>query len=331
MLPPDIGLAVERRQRPRGAQQGQLRAQPIRAEPHAQPGRILQHRVGHLDGGQQVPRRLDPLADAGVLRPPLGGEAGAVPVERVAAPYDSDPRRDLAGRLHLDRQPESVEQLRAQLALLRVAAADQHEARRVADAQAFPLHHVLAGRGHVDQEVHQVVLQQVHLVDIQEAAVGAGEQAGFERLLAAGQRAFQVERAHHPVLRRPQRHVDHGYRGHVLRCLAGRAVPALGAEPRLALRCAIVRASRHHGHSRQQAGQRAHGGRLAGAAVAEHQDAAHRRVGGGDQQRLFHFVLADDGGKRKGLPHQAAVRRGSGRSCMDATVAGRSAALKPAR
>ena len=48
-------------------------------------------------------------------------------------------------------------------------------------AQTLALDQVLARRSDVDQQVHQVILQQVHLVHIQEAAVGAGEQAGLER------------------------------------------------------------------------------------------------------------------------------------------------------
>ena len=49
--------------------------------------------------------------------------------------------------------------------------------------------------------------------------------------------------------------------------------------------------------------ERTHGGRFAGAAVAEDEHAADRRIDGGDQQRQPHLRLADDCGKRKGLRH----------------------------
>jgi hypothetical protein len=101
----------------------------------------------------------------------------------------------------------------------------------VADAEPLPLDHVLAGGGGVQQEVHKVVLQQVHLVDVEETAVRAGEQPRLERLDALGQRPLQVERADNAVLGGAQREIDDGDR----RALALQrsvlpARPALSAE-----------------------------------------------------------------------------------------------------
>ena len=56
----------------------------------------------------------------------------------------------------------------------------------------FAFDHILTGRSDVQKQVNQVVFQQVDLVDVQKAAVGAGQQPGFENFLS-GQRAFQVE------------------------------------------------------------------------------------------------------------------------------------------
>ena len=112
-------------------------------------------------------------------------------------------RRDLAG------EAEAVEQLRAQLPLLRVAGADEHELRRMAQAQALALDGVDARGRHVEQEIHQVVLQQVDLVDVEEAAVGLGQQPRLERLDPGAERPLQVEGADHPVLGRPERQIHH--------------------------------------------------------------------------------------------------------------------------
>jgi len=49
--------------------------------------------------------------------------------------------------------PEAVEQLRAQLALLRVARADEDEAGRVGDGDALALDGVPAGGGRVEEDV----------------------------------------------------------------------------------------------------------------------------------------------------------------------------------
>ena len=79
-----------------------------------------------------------------------------------------------------------------------------------------PLDHVLPRGRHVDQQVDQVVLQQVHLVDIQKAPVRPRQQPRLERPLPPRQRPLQIQRANHPVLRRPQRQIDHR-NGHHLR------------------------------------------------------------------------------------------------------------------
>jgi len=61
------------------------------------------------------------------------------------------------------------------------------------DAESLPLDDVLAGRGNVEQQVDQMVLEQVDLVDVQESAVGPCEQARLEDLLAVGERALEVK------------------------------------------------------------------------------------------------------------------------------------------
>jgi hypothetical protein len=79
--------------------------------------------------------------------------------------------------VHVDGQSEPVQQLRAQLALLGVHRADQHEARlvRVRDPVALDVHP--AHRRGVQHDVDEVV-RQVDLVDVEHAAVGAGQQSG---------------------------------------------------------------------------------------------------------------------------------------------------------
>ena len=77
----------------------------------------------------------------------------------------------------VDAQPEAVEQLRAQLALLRVHGAHQHQPRRVRQRHALALDGVDAHRGGVEEHVDEVVVEEVDLVDVEEVAVGGGEQA----------------------------------------------------------------------------------------------------------------------------------------------------------
>ena len=199
----DLDVAVEAGQRARGADQRQLAAQAVGAEPDAELRRPLDRRIGHHDIREPTARGHEAAAHPALLLLPLRNERRRVALERVAPAHHLDPVGKVVRRPHLDRQAEPVEELRPQLALFRVTAADQHEPGRVADAQALALDHVLARRRHVEQQVDEMVLQQVGLVDVEEAAMRAGQQTGLERLLAAGQRALQVQRADDAILGRP--------------------------------------------------------------------------------------------------------------------------------
>ena len=99
-----------------------------------------------------------------------------VGLERHAPANHLDPHVDVARGEHVDRQPEPVEQLRTQFALFGIHGADQHEPGLVAvrDTVAFHVHP--AHRGRVEQHVDQVVVQEVDLVDVEDAAVCARQQ-----------------------------------------------------------------------------------------------------------------------------------------------------------
>ena len=110
--------------------------------------------------------------------------------------------------MHVDRQPEPVQQLRTQFALFGIHRADQHEPRLVAvrDAVALDVHP--AHRRGVEQHVDQMVVQQVDLVDVQHAAVRARQQSRRERVLAVAQHPLQVQRSDHAVLGGADRQFD---------------------------------------------------------------------------------------------------------------------------
>jgi hypothetical protein len=247
------------------------------------------------------------------MRARTAASAAAHCAAQVAAAHHLHARRQVGRRLDVHRQAEAVEQLRAQLALLGVAASHQHEARRVPHRQALALDHVLARGCDVDQQVDQVVLEQVDLVDVQEAAVRPRQQPGLEVLLAVGERALEVEGAEHAVLGHAQWQVDHRHRhdagGKPGLAPAGFGHAAARAESGRRRRRAVVGAAVDHLHARQQRGQRPHRGALAGAAVAEHEHAADARVDGGDQQRTAHLVLADDRGEGVGVAHRGGRQR----------------------
>ena len=135
---------------------------------------------------------------------------------------------------------------------------------RMRDAVALDVHP--AHRRGVEQHVDQMVVQQVDLVDVEHAAVRAGQQAGRERMLAVAQHLLQVQRSDHAVLGGADRQLD---------------------EPRAVRR-----------HRVQHRGQRAHRRRLGGALLPADQHPADLRAHRAQHQRQPQPVLADDRAER---------------------------------
>ena len=71
---------------------------------------------------------------------------------------------------------------------------------RVAEADALALDHVDAHRRRVEQQVHHVVVEQVDLVHVEQAAIGRGQHARLEMALALLDGPLDVQRADHAVL-----------------------------------------------------------------------------------------------------------------------------------
>ena len=120
----DRGVALDRRQRTRGTHQCQFAAQSVGTERDAEPCCSLKDRIVHRDLRKLAARGDDPAAQLRLRLPPLADECANVALIRVTALHHLDARGKIVGRAHLDRESESVEQLRPQLAFLRIAAAE---------------------------------------------------------------------------------------------------------------------------------------------------------------------------------------------------------------
>ena len=98
-------------------------------------------------------------------------------------------------------------------------------------AQTLPLDHVLSGSGDIKERVHDVVLQQIHFVDIQKTAIRLRQETGLKRFLTVDERTLNIQRADHAVFCGAQRQVDDGDGdGFGIRRIRGFAT--LGAESR---------------------------------------------------------------------------------------------------
>ena len=96
-------------------------------------------------------------------------DRGRVLVERQPAAHGRRPLGRIGAGADLHRQPEAVEQLGPEVALLRVHGPDEQEAAGVGVGDALALDPVDPAGGGVEQHVHQVVGQQVDLVDVEHA------------------------------------------------------------------------------------------------------------------------------------------------------------------
>ena len=276
-------VAVEGGQCAGGLRAHDVGAHAVDAQARADPGDEQQRALVEHDPRQPLARGGDALGE----RRLVGGEARAhrvrVGVEGQPPAHDLDALRRIGARGDVDGEPEAVEQLRAQLALLRVHRADEQEARRVRDADRLALDVGAAHRGGVEEHVDEVVGQQVDLVDVEDAAVRGGEQAGLEGGHAVAQRAVEVERAEQSIGGRAHRQLDQRDGP----ALHGSAVVRPVRAPRaVEERIGVEATAGDDLDVRQQRRQRAHGGRLRRAALAAHEHAADARVDRAGEQRL---------------------------------------------
>ena len=316
VLARDAGAALPRGVRGGGAGGDDVGAHAVHVEPGAHLGDLPQRPVGQPHPAEQLAGGDDPLAQGALPRGVGGGERGGVGLEGDAAADHLGPQVGVARRGHLDGEAEAVEQLRAELALLGVHGADQHEAGGVAHRDAVALDGDPAHRGGVEELVHHVVVQQVDLVHVEQAAVRPREQAGLELGDALAQRPLQVQRSGDPVLGRSDGQFHQAHRPPLGGRVEGdRSVRGLGA--------AVIRrggeaVAGHDLDLRQDPGQRTDHRGLGRALLAADEHAADLRGHRGQGEGQRHVVGADDsaegvvqwhGGSRSRLPGWSARGR----------------------
>ena len=164
------------------------------------------------DRAQQLAGGDDPLPEGLLLLGVRGQEGVGVAVEGHPPPDHLGAKLRIARRGDLDREPEAVQQLRPQLALLGVHRADQHDPRGVRDRDTLALDGRPPHRRRIEQQVDEMIMEQVDLVDVEDAAVSGGEQPGLIGHVPGSQGLLQVERSDHPVLARTDRQLHQSRR-----------------------------------------------------------------------------------------------------------------------
>lgn len=220
-------------------------------------GDVIEGGIVQGNAGQACPRVLATSGQGLLFVAPLSDEGMRIGIEGQAAAHDFS----AFGRLRLavlaDLEAEAVQQLRAQFAFFRVHGADQHEASRVAVGNAITFHLVHAAGGHVEQQVHQVIGQQVHLIHVEHTAVGLGQHTGREAHAAFAEGGVEVEGADDALFAGAQGQGDEG-------------------------------------GFRQEVGDAARQGGLGHAARTFDQHAADGGVDGSEVERQLQFVGTDD-------------------------------------
>ena len=104
---------------PGGAHEGEFAAQSVGAQAQAELGGVFEDMVRHVEATDAGAGAQNAVAQKVFRVAPLGGEAGGIAVELVAAADDGDAGGNVLGRLDVDAEAEAVEQLRTEFALLR--------------------------------------------------------------------------------------------------------------------------------------------------------------------------------------------------------------------
>ena len=175
---------------------------------------VPQEFAGEDDGRPDVV-----LVDHGLLERDLGLGCGLLPPRREA--QDGVDGLDAAGYLHLlgvrgQGDGDPIEEVIAQLALVGVERRDQEGTAGVGEGYALALHDDLSLGNDVQQYVGGLLVQEVDVVDVQDAAMGLGEQARAEHRPAVLDALLEVGRSYEAVLHDVQGHL-HERRGYDLR------------------------------------------------------------------------------------------------------------------
>eukprot|EP00982_Pelagococcus_subviridis_P010801 31030-Pelagococcus_subviridis.AAC.6 len=103
------------------------------------------------------------------------------------------------------RDRDAIEEVLAKRALLGVKRRDEQRPARVPQRDPLALDDVVPLREHGQQEVGHGLVQEVDLVDVQDAAVRLREKPGLEHRLSLLHRRLDVHRADEAIFRDPER------------------------------------------------------------------------------------------------------------------------------
>jgi hypothetical protein len=243
-------------------------------------------------------------SEKGVLRSLCASTSGAtlstILLECVPAQYDLNARLGLPHGLDADTQSEPIQQLGTDIPFFRVHGSDKDEPCRMSERDALALNHIHAHRSSIQESIDQVIIEQVHFIDVEDAPVGGGEEPGMKRPFAFSDGGLEIERAYQAVLGCRHRQIDHTrHRPDLGQRPLVATISAVIAPLRRIARIAPVLASLHHIHLGKHSEKRAHSRGFRGPLLAPDEHAAYARVDSIEQKGELECLLPDDGGERE--------------------------------
>ncbi len=134
-------------------------------------------------------------------------ESIGILLETEIALHNEDPFARIANSHDIHREGKAIQQLRSEFAFFRIHCPDQNEACRMCERDSLALDHVHAHRSGVQQNVHYMIVQQVYLINIKQAAICRCQYSRFEVPLTLLNGLLDIERSNHAVFRRGNRQV----------------------------------------------------------------------------------------------------------------------------
>src|SRR6185437_10088660 len=92
-----------------------------------------------------------------------------------------------------------------------VHGANQHEARWVSEGDSFPFHDVYSHCGCVEQHIDHVVIEQVDLIDVEDASISLCQYSGLKTSPALLQGMLEIKCAYDAVFRGIDWQVNHAH------------------------------------------------------------------------------------------------------------------------
>mmetsp|Transcript_27297 Transcript_27297/g.64133 ORF Transcript_27297/g.64133 Transcript_27297/m.64133 type:complete len:257 (+) Transcript_27297:117-887(+) len=172
-------------------------------------------RSGHLHLGQSLSGFQNQRLESVVLRCPNSFELlwclGPFerPGQHLFPPLGTQSRADGTG------QAEAIQELGPQISFIWVRSAHEDKSGGVAHTHTLSFHCVDAARGTVQQHIDELVVKEVALVYVEDAAVHAREDAGLECLARFFQGPLDINRASDAILCGAQRQLNKGSPPHL--------------------------------------------------------------------------------------------------------------------